>query len=543
VSRERPARRAEGDDVLESGLTHRQVRVIMIALMAGMFLAALDTTIVNTALPTIAGDLGGIDQVAWVLTAYLLASTVATPIFGKLSDILGRKPTFQFCILLFIAASLLAGVAQDMGQLVAFRALQGIGAGGLTALPMAIVGDVVAPSERGRYQGYIASTFAIASLLGPLAGGFFVDHLNWRWVFTINVPVGIVAMAVVQRRLTIVVPRTSRPIDYVGTALLTASVTPLLLALTWGGSEHAWGSATIVGLLVGGGVLLLAFLAWEARAPDPILPLRLFRNRVVSVSTASMFVVGVALIATGLFVPLFLQVVLGVSATDSGLNVLPMSAGLTITSILSGKLITRWQRYKVFPVLGLGLATLGFSLLGFLDLDSTRWQIGGLVFLIGLGIGMVMPVMTLAVQNATDHRDLGVSTSAVNFLRSMGQSFGAAIFGGIFTRSLNSQLAERVTDAQLATLPDPSSLRGRPDQIDAIADPVLRSEVLESFTHAITVTFHVAAPFCAAAFVIMWFLPELPLRRTVASGGPPAPADPRATAPAGSATPAVEASA
>jgi Na+/melibiose symporter-like transporter len=300
----------------------------------------------------------------------------------------------------------------------------------------------------------------------------------------------------VQRRLTIVAPRTSRPIDYLGNALLTASVTPLLLALTWGGDQYAWGSTQIVGLLVGGGVLLVAFLVWEGRAADPILPLRLFRNRVVSVSTASMFVVGVALIATGLFVPLYLQIVLGTSATESGLNVLPMSAGLTITSIVSGKLITRWQRYKVFPVLGLGLATLGFTLLGFLDLASTWWQVGGLVFLIGLGIGMVMPVMTLAVQNATDHRDLGVSTSAVNFLRSMGQSFGAAIFGGIFARALNSQLAERVTDAQLASLPDPSSLRGSPEQIDAIADPVLRTEVLESFTHAITTTFHVAAPVC-----------------------------------------------
>jgi EmrB/QacA subfamily drug resistance transporter len=491
-------------------LNHQQILVVMSGLMLGLFLAALDQTIVSTALPTIVGSLGGIEHLSWVVTAYLLTSTASTPLYGKISDLYGRKPVFQFAIVVFLLGSVLAGMAQSMEQLIATRAIQGLGAGGLMALTFAIIGDVIPPRERGRYQGYFGAVWGLSSVAGPLLGGWLTDGPGWRWIFYINVPLGLVALVVTSSVLNIPHTRRDHSIDYLGAALLVAGVSSGLLALVWGGNEYAWSSAQILGLGGGALVLLGAFVWWESRAAEPILPLTLFRNSVFTVTSAVGFVVGLAMFGAIVFLPVYLQVVDGASPTLSGLLMLPMMVGILITSIGSGRLITATGRYKIYPIIGTALITLGMFLLSRLEVDTPRWLSGTYMLVVGLGLGCVMQVLVVAVQNAVDHRDMGVATSASTFFRSIGGTIGTAVFGSVLANRLSAELADRVSAESLGGV-DAGSLTGSPDVIRALP-PEVRANVVEAFVRALEVVYLTAIPITVAAFVLTWFVKELPLR-------------------------------
>jgi EmrB/QacA subfamily drug resistance transporter len=493
--------------------THRQIMVILGGLMLGMLLAALDQTIVATALPTIVGDLGGLNHLSWVVTAYLVASTVTTPLYGKISDLYGRKKVFQFAIVVFLIGSALAGLSQNMMQLIAFRGLQGVGAGGLMTLAMTIIGDVVPPRERGRYQGYMGAVFALSSVIGPLLGGFFVDQLSWRWVFYVNIPVGAVALVVTSAVLDVPHRRVSHSIDYVGTALLVGGVGSVLLAVTWGGTQYAWGSSTIIALAVVGAVLLSAFIAVERRVAEPVLPPYLFRNRVFTVATATMFIVGLAMFGGIIYLPLFLQVVTGRSATNAGLLLLPLILGIMFTAITSGRIISRTGRYKIFPVTGMLVMALGMYLLSTMGPTTTTLDASVFMAVLGLGLGMVMQVLVLAVQNAVDQRDLGTATGAATFLRSMGGSFGVALFGAVLSNRLATNLADLLPGGSLPPGISPDTLKGSPAAIRSLPDAV-RGPVIEAFARSIDTVFLAGVPIAIIGFAISLLLREEPLRST-----------------------------
>ncbi|WP_078618259.1 MULTISPECIES: MDR family MFS transporter [unclassified Streptomyces] len=484
------------------------------ALLLGMLLAALDQTIVSTALPTIVSDLGGLEHLSWVVTAYLLASTAATPLWGKLGDQYGRKKLFQTAIAIFLVGSALCGAAQDMGQLIAFRALQGLGGGGLMVLSMAIVGDLVPPRERGRYQGLFGAVFGATSVLGPLLGGLFTQHLSWRWVFYVNLPVGVVALVVIAAVLHIPRRAAKHVIDYLGTFLIAAVATCLVLVASLGGTTWGWGSPQIIGLIVLGVVLAGAFVAVERRAAEPVLPLKLFRVRTFTLSAVISFVIGFAMFGAMTYLPTFLQVVRGVSPTMSGVHMLPMVFGLLLSSTVSGQIVSRTGRWKVFPVAGTAVTTVGLLLLHQLDEHTSTAGTSAYFFVFGLGLGLVMQVLVLIVQNAVAYEDLGVATSGATFFRSIGASFGVAVFGTIFASRLGDKLAGVLAGRPLPAGVNADSLKADPRGIAGLP-PTLRPAVLHAYASSITDVFLYAAPVAAVAFVLAWFLREDRLRGSV----------------------------
>ncbi|MGW0463895.1 DHA2 family efflux MFS transporter permease subunit [Streptomyces sp. NPDC003027] len=501
------------------GLSHRTVVVAIGALLLGMLLAALDQTIVSTALPTIVSELGGMEHLSWVVTAYMLASTAATPLWGKLGDQYGRKKLFQAAIVIFLLGSALCGIAQNMPQLIAFRGVQGLGGGGLMVLSMAIVGDLVSPRERGKYQGLFGAVFGATSVLGPLLGGLFTEHLSWRWVFYINLPIGVVALFVIAAVLHIPARGTRHTIDYLGTFLIASVATCLVLVASLGGTTWAWGSPQIIGLAVLGAVLLAWFVYVEKRAVEPVLPLKLFRIRTFTLVSVISFVIGFAMFGAMTYLPTFLQVVQGVTPTMSGVHMLPMVLGMLITSTASGQIVSRTGRWKVFPIAGTALTALGLLLLNELTETSSTWAMSVYFFVFGAGLGLVMQVLVLVVQNAVSYRDLGVATSGATFFRSIGASFGVAIFGTIFTNRLTHKLDDALAGQNVPPGTGPDQLAADPRAIAALP-PGLRPSVLHAYATSITDVFLYAAPVVVIAFVVAWFLKEDKLRGSVTAPDP-----------------------
>jgi len=498
-------------------LSRRQILIVFAGLIAGMLLATLDQTIVATSLPTIVGKLGGLNQLSWVVTAYLLTSTVSVPLYGKFSDIYSRKLVFQAAIVLFVAGSMLCGLSQNMPELILFRGLQGLGGGGLMAVAQAIVGDIVAPRERGKYQGILGGVFAFASVVGPLLGGFITDNLSWRWIFYVNVPVGIIALIVTSWALNLPYRRIEHKVDYLGAVLVAASATCLLLVTLWGGSRYPWTSPQIVGLAVAGVVLLALFIRQELQTPEPIIPPRLWRNPIFSVASTLEFLVGFALFGAITFLPVYLQTVGGHSATNSGLLLLPLMAGVMLTAISSGLLISRTGRYKIFPMLGTAIMAVGLYLLSTMGLTTPAWATSMYMFVVGFGMGLIIQVMIIAVQNSVQHQDLGTATGAETFVRSMGGAFGVAIFGAIFNNRMAANLSRLLPAGFQTSAVNAVTVTASPAALHRLP-PALHQDVLQAIAQSTHVVFLAAVPLVLAAFVLTFILREVPLRRTAHIG-------------------------
>lgn len=510
-------------------LSHRQIIEVLVGLMAGMFLAALDQSIVGTALPRIVSDLGGLEHLSWVVTAYLLTSTASTPLWGKISDLYGRRPMFQSAIVIFLVGSVIAGASSSMGMLIGGRAVQGLGGGGLIALSMAIIGDIVPPRERGKYQGMFGAVFGVSSVAGPLLGGFFTDGPGWRWIFWLNLPIGLAALFVTSRALRMPIARRQHRVDYLGAAAIVGSVSSVLLYTSWAGSEYGWSDPLALGLLAAGLVLAVAFVLIERRAAEPIIPMHLFRRPVFGWSVLFAFLMGMAMFGGIVYLPFYLQVVRGFSPTESGLALVPMVLGILVTSVGSGLLVTRTGRYRVFPILGAIITLVALLLLSRVVADTPFAQFALDIFLLGAGLGFTMQTVVTAVQNDLPRRDLGSGTSSVTFFRSMGGAFGTALFGVVLTTRVAHHLAGALpagADRVDRAMGDVAAIRALPEAI--------RVPVLDAFMRSIQDLFLVAVPFVALAVVVAFLIPELPLRTRhdeapragAQSGGEASPAPP-----------------
>ncbi len=498
-------------------LSKRQLRLTFLGLILAVLLAALDQTIVATALPTIVGDLNGLQHISWVITAYILAATIGLPIYGKLGDLFGRKYVFLFAIGVFLLGSVLSGLAQDMTQLIAFRALQGIGGGGLFIGAQAILGDVVSPRDRGRYMGLIGGAFGVASVSGPLLGGFITDNWDWRWIFYINLPIGALAIAVIMTSLHTPRPEPRRVrLDYAGTVLLAVASTAIILLTSWGGMTYAWNSPVIIGLGATALVAAVLFVLVERRAAEPIMPLALFRNRNFTLSTLIGMAVGIAMFSTIAYLPTFLQMVNGVSATASGLMMLPMTAGMLIASIGTGQLISRTGRYKVYPIIGPVILATGLLLLSRISDSTPYWFTALGMLVIGLGVGCMMQNLVLIVQNSLPRAVMGTGTSTTNYFRQIAATFGISLFGSIFI----SRLAEQLPSGAGAPVRD----------INALSPAVLRAlpagareAIAHAFAVALPPVFLIGVPIVAVAFVLAFFIQEIPLSESPGAGVPGGP--------------------
>ncbi|MFJ6294874.1 MDR family MFS transporter [Streptomyces griseoviridis] len=493
----------------ETGKQPRSVRVVLLALMITMMLAMLDNMIVGTAMPTIVGELGGLEHLAWVVTAYTLATAASTPVWGKLGDMYGRKATFMTSIVIFLIGSALSGMAQNMGELIGFRAVQGLGAGGLMVGVMAIIGDLIPPRERGKYQGMMAGVMAIAMIGGPLVGGTITDNWGWRWAFYINLPLGVVALGLISAVLHLPKKRSKAGIDYLGVVLLTVGITSTVLVTTWGGSEYAWGSARIMELIGIGVATLVGFVFWQTKAAEPVLPLHIFRSRNFTLMSLIGFITGFVMFGATLFLPLYQQAVQGASATNSGLLLLPMLGAMLVTSMVAGRVTTNTGKYKVFPIAGSVLMIVGLYLLSTMDTGTSRFTSGVFMAVVGLGMGCLMQITMLVAQNSVDMKDMGVASSSTTLFRTLGSSFGVAVMGALFNNRVQDVMSERAGALG-------SKITEKSAQLDAPSLAKLPAAVREAYQDAVSSGTHSAfllgSVVAVLALVAAVFVKEVALR-------------------------------
>jgi EmrB/QacA subfamily drug resistance transporter len=528
MSDKNPQNTSENNNSAQESLTHKEIMFVLSGLMVGLLLAALDQTIVSTALKSIVEDFDGLTHYTWVVTAYLLTSTASTPLYGKISDLYGRRPVFQFAIITFLIGSFAAGAATSMEQLIAFRAVQGLGAGGLMSLTFVIIGDIISPRERGKYQGYFGAVWGLSSVAGPLLGGYFSDHAQilgvsgWRWIFYINLPFGIAALILTSIYLHIPKVKREHSIDYLGALLLVSAVSSLLMGISVYGPQDGWQTPKTLIALVGAAILILLFLLQESRAKEPILPLALFKNHTFSVTSVMAFIIGAGMFGAIIMLPLYFQIVKGDSATSAGLKLIPFMIGIVAFSITSGKLISKHGHYKRFPIIGLALMTVGLFMLSTLTQTTPFWRLAIYAVLVGAGLGLSMQTIVIALQNSIEFRDMGVATSANTFFRSIGATMGVALFGTIYASRLSHNIPIEIEKLRAN---NPAALVGAtPEKLEALKEntavlqsftPELQAGIINAFVNSFHVVFLTSVPIAIIGFFVAFMLREQPLRTGV----------------------------